>query len=141
MNDPLQAPLLVDYASYHQDPRNIRCHEIGIPAIVIAVAALLRQLHAGPVDAAIVAIALTGYYYVTVVGSAAGPAIATLVVAYAIGWYLTWPFALALFVFGWIFQFIGHAYEGKRPAFLTNFAHLLIGPLFIVSKLLSRKAT
>ena len=141
MNDPLEAPMLVEYASYHQDPRNVRCHEIGIPAIVIAVSALLRLAHVGPIDLAMVTILLVGIYYVRLVGSAAGPAIATLVIAYALGWYLTWPFAVALFIFGWVFQFIGHAYEGKSPAFLANLEHLLIGPLFIVSKLLASKRT
>jgi uncharacterized membrane protein YGL010W len=141
VNDPLAAPLLVEYAGYHQDPRNLRYHEIGIPAIVIAVCALLRQVHFGPIDLAMVAIVAVGTYYVRLVGSAAGPAVATLIVAYALGYFLAWPFALVLFVFGWIFQFVGHAYEGKRPAFLTNLEHLLVGPLFIVSKLLARKAT
>ena len=141
MNDPLNAPLLVDYATYHQDPRNVRCHEIGIPAIVIALCALLRQVHFGMLDLALLTIVLVGAYYVRLVGGAAGPAIATLVVAYALGWYLTWPFAIVLFIFGWIFQFVGHAYEGKRPAFLSNLEHLLVGPLYIVSKLLSRETT
>jgi uncharacterized membrane protein YGL010W len=140
MNDPLAAPLLVEYAGYHRDPRNLRCHEIGIPAIVIALCALLRLVHLGPVDLAVVTIAAVGYYYVRLVGSAAGPAVAALVVAYVVGWYLAWPFAIALFLIGWVFQFVGHAYEGKRPAFMTNLAHLLVGPLFVISKLLARSA-
>jgi uncharacterized membrane protein YGL010W len=44
---------------------------------------------------------------------------------------------VALFVLGWIFQFIGHSvYEHKQPAFLKNFLHLLIGPLWILNDLL-----
>jgi uncharacterized membrane protein YGL010W len=40
----------------------------------------------------------------------------------------------ALFIVGWIFQFIGHSvYEKKQPAFLRNFVHLLIGPLWILN--------
>ena len=139
MTDPLQLPLLVEYASYHRDPRNVRCHEIGIPAIVIAITALLRLVHYGPVDLAEVAIVLVSYYYVRLAGSAAGPAIASLVAAYLLGLLLTWPFALALFVIGWIFQFVGHVYEGKRPAFMQNLEHLLIGPLYIVTRLWARK--
>jgi uncharacterized membrane protein YGL010W len=37
-----------------------------------------------------------------------------------------WPYALGLFVLGWIFQFVGHAFEGKPPEFfkasLLNFS-------------------
>jgi hypothetical protein len=28
-----------------------------------------------------------------------------------------WPVALGLFPVGWIFQFVGHAFEGKAPEF------------------------
>ena len=39
-----------------------------------------------------------------------------------------------LFMLGWIFQFVGHSvYEHKSPAFLTNFLHLLVGPLWILN--------
>ena len=39
--------------------------------------------------------------------------------------------ALTAFVVGWIFRFVGHAYEGKRTTFLGNLVHLLVGPLWI----------
>ena len=35
----------------------------------------------------------------------------------------------------WIGQFVGHAIEGRRPAFLTNVVQLLIGPAWLLSKL------
>ena len=45
-----------------------------------------------------------------------------------------WPWAAALFVVGWIFQFVGHSvYEKRSPAFLTNALHLLVGPLWILN--------
>ena len=31
-----------------------------------------------------------------------------------------WKIAAALFVVGWIFQFIGHAFEGKPPEFFAT---------------------
>ncbi|HEX7368716.1 MAG TPA: Mpo1-like protein, partial [Rhodanobacteraceae bacterium] len=46
--------------------------------------------------------------------------------------------AIVLFVLAWIGQIIGHAIEGKRPAFLTNVVQLLIGPAWLVGKLLRR---
>ena len=35
--------------------------------------------------------------------------------------------ALGLFVVGWIFQFVGHAYEGKRPEFFKDLRFLFVG--------------
>lgn len=42
---------------------------------------------------------------------------------------------LALFVVGWIFQFIGHAFEGNMPSFFREPRFLLVGPMFFWSKL------
>jgi uncharacterized membrane protein YGL010W len=44
----------------------------------------------------------------------------------------------AVFVLAWIAQFVGHHIEGKRPSFFTDLAYLLIGPAWIVSKLMRR---
>ena len=38
-----------------------------------------------------------------------------------------WPYALALFLIGWAFQFIGHAFEGKRPEFMNDWRFLFVG--------------
>ena len=35
--------------------------------------------------------------------------------------------ALGLFVVGWIFQFVGHAYERKPPEFLKDWRFLFVG--------------
>ncbi|MDR1075530.1 MAG: DUF962 domain-containing protein [Xanthomonadaceae bacterium] len=47
----------------------------------------------------------------------------------ALGWS-----ALAIFVFAWSAQFIGHRIEGRKPSFLTDLVYLLIGPLWVLSK-------
>jgi uncharacterized membrane protein YGL010W len=38
-----------------------------------------------------------------------------------------WAYALALFLLGWIFQFIGHAFEGKPPEFFSDWRFLFVG--------------
>jgi uncharacterized membrane protein YGL010W len=38
-----------------------------------------------------------------------------------------WKAALAMFVAGWAFQLVGHAYEGKPPEFLKDWRFLLVG--------------
>ncbi len=39
-----------------------------------------------------------------------------------------------LFVGGWALQLVGHAFEGKKPAFLDDLRGLLDGPLFLVAE-------
>lgn len=41
---------------------------------------------------------------------------------------------LTCFIFGWIFQLIGHIFEGKQPAFLTNLMQVFIAPLFLAAE-------
>jgi uncharacterized membrane protein YGL010W len=38
-----------------------------------------------------------------------------------------WIVPVALFVVGWIFQFIGHAFEGKPPEFFKDWRFLFVG--------------
>jgi uncharacterized membrane protein YGL010W len=47
-----------------------------------------------------------------------------------------WRWALALFVGGWVLQFVGHFIEGNQPAFFRNPVHLLVGPLWLARRAL-----
>lgn len=38
-----------------------------------------------------------------------------------------WTYALALFVIGWILQFVGHAFERKAPEFFHDWRFLFVG--------------
>ena len=46
--------------------------------------------------------------------------------------------AIVLFVVGWIFQFVGHAVEGKPPEFFHDWRYLLVGLRWWVAKLRGR---
>jgi uncharacterized membrane protein YGL010W len=48
--------------------------------------------------------------------------------------FFNWRWALALFVVGWIFQFVGHAIEGNQPAFFRNPVYLLVGPAWVLRR-------
>jgi uncharacterized membrane protein YGL010W len=50
---------------------------------------------------------------------------------------LAWV-AIGVFAGAWVAQFVGHRIEGKRPSFLTDLAYLLIGPAWIMVKVLRR---
>lgn len=137
---------LSHYASYHRDPRNIASHFPGILLIVLAVAILLSRpvfTRAGwPLSPALPVAGAVAIFYLRLdrplgllmsglLGLAIwlGPALA----AQATGVWLAW--GLGLFLIGWVIQFVGHHYEGRKPAFLDDLAGLAIGPLFIVAEL------
>jgi uncharacterized membrane protein YGL010W len=45
-----------------------------------------------------------------------------------------WVLPTALFVVGWVFQFVGHAYEKKPPEFLKDWRFLFVGLRWWVAK-------
>lgn len=51
-------------------------------------------------------------------------------------WWLTG----ALFVVGWSFQFVGHAYEGKPPEFFKDWRFLFVGARWWLWKVRGGKA-
>jgi len=130
-----------EYASYHTDRRNLICHEIGIPLIVWSLFSLLYLVKLGPIDLAMVVGALVIIFYLRLDVKLGLIALLAFAALYLLGRITPWPVAVGAFVVGWIFQFVGHGYEGKKPAFLNNLVHLLVGPLWIVSLALPRART
>ena len=49
-----------------------------------------------------------------------------------------WPLPAAMFVVGWIFQFVGHAVEGKPPEFLRDWRFLFVGLRWWLAKVRGR---
>ena len=49
-----------------------------------------------------------------------------------------WMAGLALFLVGWVFQFVGHAVEGKPPEFFHDWRFLLVGVRWWVAKMRGR---
>lgn len=138
---------LAGYAAYHRDRRNIATHLVGIPVIVFAVVVLLSRPAFGeaagvPLTPAVLAALAAAAYYLVLdrplglamaVVLAAMIALAAPLAAASTGAWLAW--GLGLFVVGWIVQFVGHGYEGRKPAFLDDVIGLLIGPLFVAAEL------
>jgi uncharacterized membrane protein YGL010W len=146
--DSFFARQLAIYASYHRDPRNRATHFIGIPAIVFSLLvplALWRfPLFGTQVSAAlIVAVAaLAGWIALdrTVGLAMALVIIPMLVVAEAIARTssatVAWIVFAIFFVGGWVFQIVGHLWEGRRPALADNLFQAYIGPMFIMAEVL-----
>jgi len=138
---------LANYAAYHRNPRNIFTHFIGIPMIVLAVTTLLARpaLPLGDGSAhltpAMLLYILSCLFYLRLslgFGMAMAALLAVflytgaLIAAQPTARWLIW--GVGLFVAGWIIQFIGHYYEGRKPAFIDDLVGLLIGPLFLVAE-------
>jgi uncharacterized membrane protein YGL010W len=49
-----------------------------------------------------------------------------------------WPVPAALFVVGWVCQFIGHAFEGKPPEFVHDWRFLFVGLRWWMAKIRGR---
>jgi uncharacterized membrane protein YGL010W len=143
--------LMAQYAAYHRDRRNIATHFVGIPLIVFAVGALLARpafalpgINGWPLTPAAVAWALTSVWYLTRGNLTLGltTSLLNLVLigaALPLGLldttaWLAW--SLAAFFVGWLIQFIGHYYEGRKPAFVDDLRGLLVGPMFVVAEAL-----
>ena len=50
-----------------------------------------------------------------------------------------WIVPLALFVFGWILQFVGHYFEGKPPEFFRDWRFLFVGVRWWLKKALKNE--
>src|SRR5262249_8345049 len=132
---------LASYAEYHRDKRNIATHFVGIPMILVGTQAALAKIGIGPINVAAGATALATRYYQKLdptygkamgvfLGAtcAAGTALAALPLP-------AWAGATTgLLVGGWAFQFLGHYFEGRKPAFLDDIKGLLDGPLFLIAE-------
>ena len=143
---------LTQYAAYHRDTRNIGTHFIGIPLIVVALAVLLSRPSFVPAALALPVPlspawllfgAATLYYLVLDVPLGLMMAIVSAACVAFGAWLAQLNTAawlgggVALFVIGWIFQFVGHiVWEHRKPAFVDDLIGLVIGPLFVLAEAL-----
>ncbi|MCP9492989.1 MAG: DUF962 domain-containing protein [Pyrinomonadaceae bacterium MAG19_C2-C3] len=68
------------------------------------------------------------------------PLIAASLPLFVLGFFVrgVWIAALVMFVLGWIFQFIGHWFEGKPPEFLRDWRFLFVGLRWWFAKIKGR---
>ncbi len=138
---------LSKYAAYHRDKRNVATHYIGIPMIVAGVATLLSRpafmhVDGAAISPALIVVAITALFYLALdirfgvamsVFLAACLWLGQMLAVQPTSIWLSW--GIGLFVVGWVFQFVGHYYEGKKPAFVDDIVGLVIGPIFVAAEL------
>jgi len=135
------------YAAVHRDWRNKATHFVGIPVIVFSLLLVLSlwRFEVGgrewTMSLAVAIVAVLGWMALDL---GIGLVMALIM---AVAWFAAealagalgsasavWMAFIALFVGGWALQFIGHHYEGKRPALLDNIFQGFIGPMFLVAE-------
>lgn len=144
---------LTEYSHYHQNPLNKIIHIICVPLIVLSILGLLWSVPVAPTVsgpgrwlnfATITVLVISIYYFRLSPRLAMGMLVAASaflsIIANAEGWFdiQVWVMSALLFVFAWAGQVIGHHFEGKRPAFVSDLQFLLIGPLWILADLYQR---
>jgi uncharacterized membrane protein YGL010W len=137
---------LTQYAAYHRDRRNIATHVLGVPMIQFSLiaACALADIPVGGMTVTVGAlVALASAIYYLRQDLAMGTAMAVLLFLYCAlaseieGRYGKGTAAAiyaTLFVVGWIIQFVGHKFEGMKPAFFDDVMQLMVGPLFVCAE-------
>ena len=120
------------YGEFHLNATNKAIHWVCVPLIVWSVLGLLWT--AAPIGAAVAIAASVAFYLWLSLPLALGMVVVIALMIYPIsllGSHLL-VVSAAVFVAAWIGQFVGHKFEGRRPAFLDDLRSLLIGPAWIL---------
>lgn len=139
--------LLSQYAAYHLNHKNILTHFIGIPLIVVSILCLTARVGfiGGGIELtlALGLIVVTSIYYLSLDRIFAFIMLVVLLAMYPLAlkiahldWMLWLSLSIGIFVVGWLFQFVGHFYEKKKPAFTDDIIGLAIGPLFVLAEMI-----
>jgi uncharacterized membrane protein YGL010W len=137
--------LLGQYAEYHRDRRNIATHFIGVPMIMFGALVLLSRpgFELAGLSLSPAWLLLTLVVAWTLSRGALALGLLTSVVWLALGvlahavegrW---WAWGLGFFAVGWVIQFVGHYYEGRKPAFVDDLVGLFVAPMFVLLELLA----
>lgn len=147
----------IEYEKTHQNPINVLIHWICVPLIAFSVLGLIWAIpiqftflgkYKDYFNIASIVIGLTMYFYLKLSPTLSYAMLLTVgIFSFFIvqleywdwgGGPAFWLVCLLIFVVAWIGQFIGHKIEGKRPAFFKDLNFLLIGPLWLWSKLFKK---
>lgn len=130
--------LLESYEKNHQNPINEAIHIIAIPLIMFSI---LGMTAAFDIFLEYILVGIVFFYYLKLSKTAALLMLVWLLIYLGLVILLK-PYiieiSILLFAFGWILQFLGHFIEGKRPSFFEDLRYFLIGPLFVIQKVISK---
>tara|TARA_B110000467_G_scaffold146785_1_gene151285 strand:+ start:433 stop:978 length:546 start_codon:yes stop_codon:yes gene_type:complete len=139
------------YKSVHLNKKNIQTHFVGVPLIILAVTFLLSLLSFElnfelnnttfviPLTFAMILYALVALYYFMLDKLLAMGMVVYMIVNLVVADFFAnaehlFFIAIALFILGWIIQFVGHHFEKAKPAFVDDLSQFAIGPLFLMAE-------
>ena len=130
--------LLESYEKNHQNPINEAIHMIAIPLVMFSILGMTAAFN---IFLEYILVGIVIFYYLKLSKIAALLMLVWLLIYLGLVVLLK-PYiieiSILLFAFGWILQFLGHFIEGKRPSFFEDLRYFLIGPLFVVQKVISK---
>ena len=140
--------LMSSYQRYHTKAITQATHFIGVPCIVfsiqVALGWFLISFHSISISFAWIAVIILAIYYFLldiVIGSVT--VFFLILLTYFAQCITHHHFSsmglmifLSTFIVGWVAQFMGHCFEGNRPAFTDNILQVFVAPVFLVTELL-----
>ncbi|MES2440746.1 MAG: Mpo1-like protein [Verrucomicrobiota bacterium] len=142
--------LLGEYGESHQNALNETIHWVCVPAIFFSIVGLISCIPPGPMltlepwlgncaNWALPALVVLAIYYVILSPSLAVGMVLFSAGCLALAGFISahspvplWAVCTGVFGISWVFQFLGHQVEGKKPSFLKDLQFLLIGPAWLM---------
>ncbi|MGD8171911.1 DUF962 domain-containing protein [Vibrio sp. TRT 21S02] len=133
------------YGESHQNPINQKIHHIAVPGIFLSIVGLIWSIPTLSIAGiefnwvwpAIVPVLI--FYFrlsLSVFLMMLGFTFACITLIWCLELLHVPIFLVSVcgFVILWLFQFVGHKVEGKKPSFFTDIQFLLIGPIWVFRK-------
>lgn len=146
--------LFAEYAESHQNQTNKFIHWVCVPLIFFTIIGFISLIptphfcapYFGCISvASIVALVLVSIFYFNLSWRISIIMLLMMLLmehfAYDINVHFkenSWIIYLSIFIITWIFQFIGHKIEGKKPSFLKDLQFLLVGPIWLLQFILKK---
>ena len=146
--------LFAEYAESHKNQTNKFIHWICVPLIFFTIVGFISLIPAphfcAPYFGCISIASIVALFLVTIFYFSLSWRISLIMLlimllmehfAYAINVHFkenSWIIYLSIFVITWIFQFIGHKIEGKKPSFLKDLQFLLVRPIWLLHFILKK---
>lgn len=135
-----------EYGESHQNKINKTIHCIAVPTIFLTIMGFLWSIPTPALFdqwpllnwATLSLLVIVGFYLRISLTLTIGMTLFTIAALAIVYWFEgtglapVWLVCLVLFVVAWIFQFIGHAVEGKKPSFFKDIQFLMIGPAWLM---------
>jgi len=133
---------LSEYQESHQNPVNVKLHNVCVPAIMWSILALLTTFSVGPffgaalpISSLLLAASIVFYALIAKLRTVIAMVLIGAVMIHSAQMIpMVRYVSIAVFVVAWIGQFYGHKVEGKKPSFFKDLLFLLIGPIWVLKK-------